>query len=225
MKFFLLFSLSFVISWGYSQEIDSLDIEFEEETLSCDDAINYESESYKNALKKGLLLYDFVMSECERSEDLYNSRNRITDLYENADTLIFSIEFKKNCCGGALISVEIVDSATWNFEIVKVDEECEECFCTCCFTTVIGIKNNTGFKPTDFLFNGVKLPISDTLISAKREQQTFWGNGNLRLIENFHYNVLQYRVFYDEEGNYLRRVYYDANGNVRLVREKDYGVN
>lgn len=196
LKYKLIFVLFIISLVGVSQEVDSLSVLFdEEEVLSCDDAINVESENYKEALRLGVVFFDFQMSECEKSRDFMDYRNRISRVDKSADTIMFTIEFKKNCCGGALMSVNIVDSLTWNFEVIKVDEACGECFCTCCFTTQIRVKNNSGYEPKHFLFNGENLTVSDTLVLAVFEQKVFWDNGNLKFFEQYYYDVLRYRIY------------------------------
>jgi hypothetical protein len=127
----------------YSQTLEDLINDGSGETK-----IDTESESYQNALKMGVELFEFSTSGCD--ESLGNQSVPVTILkkeFEN-DVLTVVFEFSDACCISFLGDIELKENSL----NLKYDIYNEPCECLCYYTLTYKIRTSETFQ--SILLNG-----------------------------------------------------------------------
>lgn len=223
MKLIITITLLLTSSLLLSQEFD-LDLLYEEETIPCEDVIDYESKAYKKSLDLGLLFFEYSFSECDNSGQHIEQVNRISSIERRTDTLIYNFQLFRNCCGGSLASVEIVDSATWNFIMLsQEDGGCSECFCNCCFSVKIKVVNLSNSTPINYMLNQEPIVVSDTAINRYTKSIDYWENGEVKTDTRFNCGKPEFRFNFDQNGNKTSTDWFDKNGELVKTTENPNG--
>lgn len=212
------------ISWCTSIRAQEIlyDSAFENEVLPTGHFIDEESVIYTEAYKKGLKLLSYELSECDKGTDPYQFLNTISAIDTVGDSLIFHFELSLNCCMGTSLTVELVDSNTWNFHLIERDDE-GGCFCNCCFSSYITVENLTGRTPIRFQLNGDSIGYNPIRVEAVYDEIKYWENGKIHTYTKYrtqsHTRLM--RLTYDGDGKLYYTEYFNEKG---VVVRKRYHV-
>lgn len=191
----------------------SLSLFAQENPTPCIDKIDFENPNFFNSNVKGLYLISIEQTQCDDSKLPNPKANRISAIDTLSDTLIFTIQYARNCCMASLVSVKIVDSNTLNFEFKDDSTNCGQCFCWCCFSAYVTVINESNSTFNQFQFNGDSLPFSKEELNIYQEHIEYWPNGKMKSKITTGYTT-NLRVWYDSSGKKTLLEYIDENGKV-----------
>ncbi len=177
------------------------------------DSLERNDSAYLEAKKLGFEIVGYEISSCER--EFYDVRgNRIMEISNNQDTIIYVLQIGKNCCGTVRYHIEIKDSNTINF-VTKIAPYSEMCFCgMCCFTAKFKLFNRSTLNPNKFEYNGIPIPFSENPIPEETSDTSYYPTGEIHTIKNCRYDQIELYREYDKKGKEIQSEMYTRQGQL-----------